>query len=244
MVAKLIPAFPYPRNRINYSTNYPKSYEDWETNFSTVMNSELIIDSGSDMDIFIYYRQQKDDIQGKDKIYSYDNMKTKNGTIHVVQSHNDRKIHGFDIIYDFLQDSISEKYKYILYQEDDISILPEVTNYGLESINLLKLHPVVAYSVVVDDPSLHMGGLFSLFPIEPLRKHLHEFPFMEQNNELEINKWLFKCIPAKLETIGKLPQYNNIPSNYKDVPIFHQNYVRKNWITDKKFLFNVGKQLE
>ena len=73
MVAKLIPAFPYHLKRVNYSTNYPKSYESWEETFDELMKSELEVNCGFDMDVFIYYRQIEGDDQGKDKIYSYNN---------------------------------------------------------------------------------------------------------------------------------------------------------------------------
>ena len=243
MIAKLIPAYPYYSKRLGESTNNPKSYEDWEETFGQLIESELCINSGAVIDIFIYYKQDGNDTTGKDFIYSFEGSTTVNGgVVYVIQSNNDRNINGFDIIYDFLKLKL-DCYDYIIYQEDDVILLKYLsTNYAKKSLKLLESKKVISYSVSVDDPIIHMGGLFSMFPINDLYKNLDTFPLEPQKDELLINKWLLNCLGVtKLNDIGILKDYNNVPINYELIPVFNSDYVKHKWITNKNFLFQVGK---
>lgn len=240
MVAKLIPVFPFPEVRKNELTNSSNIIEEWIDVFNNLINSEINVDAGYPMDVFLFYRINGDMFNCIDYIKKFDGVATKNGTIHLLYSLNDKQIHGFDIIYEFLKLSKSKLYTHILYQEDDIQILNNVGKYVKKSINKLKEFKIISYSVAVDFIVPHIGGLFSLFPIKPLRKKLESFPLIGQINEIPINEWILNSLECKFEDISYI-DYNNIPVNYENVKVFHQDYVKKNWILDKKFLFKVGK---
>lgn len=241
-VAKLIPVFPYTAHRRHGAfTNGSDNYDKWSKVFTELVHSEIRNRSGCKIDVFLYYRTIAKDDTGRDLIYHFNNIETHDGKIHVIEMENDH-VRGFSIIKNFLESDISKEYSHILYQEDDVAILDNTDGYVAESVVKLECNKckVVAYSVAVESPFPHMGGLFALFPIEPLRRNLETFPMMPQGDELEINKWILNSLGAKFEDIGYLDNYKNTPINDMSARCFHQKYVLPYWRNEGKHLFKVG----
>lgn len=241
-VAKLIPVFPYTsQRRAEDFTNGPKSYDIWLKTFNELIDAEIHIDAGCPMDIFLYYRSIPGDRTGEAEIYKFDGQATPNGVITVTEMDNDN-IKGFSIIREFILSGIPNMYDYILYQEDDVVLVPGCDGYVFDSVSRIenKEYKVIGYSVAVTQPFVHMGGLFALIPLKPLIANIEAFPLNAQGDELDINKWVNDSLGIQFIDVGYLPQYKNFPVNYETVTCFKQNYVTPFWRTEGRFLFRVG----
>ena len=241
-IAKVIPCFPYTQfRRQGQGTNGSINYEVWLKTFTNVMHQETTVDTGVDTDVFLYYRFVEGDDLGKADIYKYHLSKTKNGTVFVDSMENDASI-GFSTIKTFLDTDIAKEYDFLLYQEDDIQILTNSDGYLKEAVELIRDNWVIAFSVAVIKPIIHIGGFFGLIPMKPLLDNLDKFPEARlMDNEVEINRWALDAVGiTSIKEVKYLEKYDNRPENLEHMGIFKQHYVIPFWKEGDKFLFKVG----
>lgn len=236
-VAKVVPCFPFVGTRGNH--NSPKTLDTWSFLFKKLIQGELESDPGVDTDVLLYYRTIPGDSQtGRELIYSYDGLKLPRGVVKVHEMPNDQSM-GFSAILEFLKKH-HKKYSHLVFQEDDIYILPGNHGYLQEAIDCNKDLVNLATMCTRYPGELHIAGMFALMRIEPLLPHLGTFPLMKQRNELNINWWVFESYNYKASDVGSLKTYKNYPRNSADAYGFLQAYVKAGWNDAPKFLYNVG----
>jgi hypothetical protein len=243
-VAKIVSCFPYTHYRSKSgTTNAPNSYETWCKLIELLIQSECDIDPGVDLDLILYYRYLPESEIGKEFLYQYNGKSINRGTIHVYDMPNDHTM-GFSSILEFLERD-SSGYDYMIFQEDDIHLVPGCDQYVKQSIEMIQNNQcnIVAYSVHIPvlpgkpHGTQHVGGAFALYPISPLLQHLNGFPLHKQTQEVPVSQWFIKILGNR---ILNLPEYSSGPINFKSIPMYQTKSTKPYVITTSKYLYKLG----
>jgi len=220
-VLKIIPAYPYVEDRID-TFGSPVEYADWVKCISNMVKSEQSVDPGVDMDIIVYrmYKLGTKFHVGADIIEPLDNTKIYRGTMRSIEVEN-TDITGFKIIHHAVS-KFHDDYDYIIYQEDDIEILPTGKGYVKDAISQLK-KGCVAFSPIKQIPQLHFGGFFGLIPMVQLYRIIDKFPPLTLKTELEINHWYVKYNRIDTRNMNELKGYDNFPANSGRLPTLYND---------------------
>ena len=218
-VLKVIPAYPYVEDRID-TFGSPIDYANWVKCIDNMVKSEQSVDPGVDMDVIVYrmYKVGTKYHTGADIIEPLDNTKLSRGVLRCAEIEN-TDITGFKII-NHAVSKYHNDYDYLIYQEDDIAILPTGKGYVKAAISQ-KPKGCVAFSPIKQIP-LHFGGFFGLVPMEQLYDIIDKFPPLKLKNELEINHWYVKHNRLAMGDIVELKGYDNFPLNSARLPLLYK----------------------
>ncbi|MBT7081852.1 MAG: hypothetical protein HN929_10360 [Chloroflexi bacterium] len=212
-VLKIIPAYPYVEDRID-TFGSPVKYEDWVKCIDAIVESEQSVDPGIDMDILVYrmYKLGQKFAVGADVINQLDNTKIARGTMRCVELENTDNT-GFKIVAHAVS-KFHNDYDYIIFQEDDISILPTGNGYVKAVVKQIEsVKGCIAFAPIKIKPQLHFGGFFGLVPMNQLYHIIERFPPLKLKTELEIIHWYVKYNRLAIGDIVEIEGYDNFPSN-------------------------------